>query len=124
MSATENRKAGKRVVTTNPGKTLLDATLGIHTSDPGEKRVNMQGCMAIQKLWDQHPAVAAARTVLHGQLLGGGLSLMRNGQEISLKPAFKTHLEESWMPFAKDIIDSFVKFGLSLIHISEPTRPY
>ena len=47
-----------------------------------------------------HPAVAAARTVLQGQLLGGGIQLKRNGEDVNLKRAFK-HLEEMWMPFAK-----------------------
>ena len=119
----ENRNGGKRRAPRGaPGASLLGPSLGIHTNDPGERRLNTKLMWSIENLYHMHPAVAAARTVLQGQLLGGGIQLKRNGEDVNLKPAFKQHLEEMWMPFAKDVIDSFLKFGLCLVSYEEDTH--
>jgi len=77
---------------------------------------------AIDSLFNSHPAVQASRTILHGQLIGGGITLKRKGAEIELKPAFKQHIEEMWLPFAKDVIDMFIKFGFCLVSYEEDTH--
>lgn len=37
--------------------------------------------------------------------------LRRDGEVIDLKPAFKQHIDEVWVPFAQNVVDSFLKFG-------------
>ena len=106
----------------SPGASLLGPTLGIHSNDPGERRLNTNLMHAIENLYNQHPAVAAARSVLHGQLLGGGIQIKRNGEDIDLKPAFKSHIEEMWVPFAKDVVDCFLKFGFVCVSYEEDTH--
>ena len=123
MSGVEVRKAGQRRPPKGaPGASLLGPTLGIHTNDPGERRLNSKMMFAIENLYNNHPAVAAARSILHGQLLGGGIGLKRDGKEVNFKPAFKQHLEEIWVPFAKNVVDSFLKFGFCLCSYEEDTH--
>tara|TARA_B100000405_G_scaffold296620_2_gene251718 strand:- start:58 stop:1740 length:1683 start_codon:yes stop_codon:yes gene_type:complete len=93
---------------------VLDEVLGVHRGGLGEGRVSLHQMHAISHLYSTHPAVAAARTVLLGQLLSGGLSVTRGGERVSLRPAFARHLEHSWMPFARDVVDSFLQFGLAV----------
>tara|TARA_B110001452_G_scaffold267378_1_gene277052 strand:+ start:1137 stop:2414 length:1278 start_codon:yes stop_codon:yes gene_type:complete len=73
--------------------------------------LNLKQVNAIEQLFNSHPAVQAARTILHGQLLSGGIVLRRDGEVVDLKPAFKQHLDEVWVPFAQTVVDSFLKFG-------------
>jgi hypothetical protein len=86
---------------------------------PGEFRLNMSQMAAIDALYHSHPAIASARTILHGQLLSGGISVARDGTEVNLKPAFKRHLDEVWLSFAGDVIDSFLKHGLVVVVFDE-----
>lgn len=70
----------------------------------------------------------AARTVLHSQLLSGGLKLVRDGEVLAevkygakddqgrnkkgITSHFNQHLDEHWLPFAKDVVDCFIKWGI------------
>jgi hypothetical protein len=72
--------------------------------------------------------VQAARTVLHAQLLSGGLQLMRDGEALKavkfgetnadgsrkkgVTKDWATHLDEYWLPFAKEVVDCFLKWGM------------
>jgi hypothetical protein len=106
------RRAGERKEPRRRGgKGLLDHSLGIHAHAVGEGRVNLQQQHAIANLYATHPAMTAARTVLLGQMLSGGLQVTRGGEVADLKPAFKRHLERHWLPFARDVIDSFLMWG-------------
>lgn len=119
-SGTRLRDAGKRqpqAIKARPG--LLSNSLGVHTSDLGEKRLNLQQVYALEHMFQSHPAVQAARCVLSGQLLSGGISLRKEGKDVDLQPAFKDHLNEVWIPFAQDVIDSFLKWGLCAISYEE-----
>eukprot|EP00966_Prymnesium_polylepis_P252688 5841469-Prymnesium_polylepis.2 len=94
-SGTRLRDAGKRQpqdIKARPG--LLSNSLGVHTSDMGEKRLNLQQVYALEHMFQSHPAVQAARCVLSGQLLSGGISLRKEGEDVDLQPAFKDHLNE------------------------------
>lgn len=86
-----------------------------HTGRPGEKKLNRAQIEAIQHLYRTHPAISAARAVLQGQLLSGGIVLKRQGETVELKAAFKNHLDEVWVPFASDVIDSFLMFGYTVV---------
>jgi hypothetical protein len=82
-------------------------------------RLNGKQIGAIEQLFNSHPAIAAARAILHGQLLSGGIELRRDGKRIDLQPAFKTHIDEVWTNFAKDVVDSFLKFGYAVVVYEE-----
>ena len=94
------------------------ATLA-NTGKPGEKRMNRQQIESIQHLYNTHPAIAAARAVLHGQLISSGIVLKRDGKVVELTPTFKHHVDEVWLPFASDVIDSFLKFGYAVVVYDE-----
>jgi len=63
-------------------------------------------------MYSSHPAVQAAKTVLQSQLLSGGIRLVRAGAVVETTAEFQSHLEKFWTPFATDVIDSFLKWGL------------
>lgn len=48
-------------------------------------------------------------------MLAGGLSLKREGADVELTPAFRAHLDAIWLPFAADVLDSIIKFGVTPI---------
>ena len=54
----------------------------MHTSELGEHRLNIKQVYALDAMYCTHPAVQAARTVLHSQLLSGGLKLVRDGETL------------------------------------------
>lgn len=101
------------------GKSLLSASFGGHGTHIGESRINMQQMHALEHLFSTHPAVQATRTVLHGQLLSGGLQVTRAGTRVKLAPSFVAHLEEFWISFARDVVDNFLKFGFSVFAFDE-----
>lgn len=119
-SGTRLRESGQRrpiSVKARPG--LLSNSLGVHDSELGEKRLNLEQVYALENMFQGHPAVQAARTVLSGQLLSGGISLKKGGEDVELTPTFKDHLAEAWIPFAQDVIDSFLKWGYVAISYEE-----
>lgn len=89
----------------------------------GECRVNSAQMAAIEHLYHSSASIQAARTILHGQLLGSGLSLTRAGKSVKLKPSFQKHLEARWLPFAREVIDATLKWGMVVVTIEEEEDP-
>lgn len=117
------RKSGARRAPTTRARDLIGPALGLSTGDhPGECRLNNNQIRAIEQLFHSHPAIQAARTILHGQLLSGGIVLRRNGELVDLKPTFKNHLDEVWVPFAQQVVDSFLKTGYVVVSYEEDTE--
>ena len=101
------------------GGGVIANSLGVSTGGNAEHRINLSQVYALEHMFQGNPAVQAARTVLSGQLLSGGISLRKNGSDVDLQPAFKDHLNEVWLPFAQDVIDSFLKWGMVVISYEE-----
>jgi hypothetical protein len=89
----------------------------------GECRVNSRQMAAIEHLYHSSASIQAARTILHGQLLGSGLSLTRAGKAVKLKPSFQKHLESRWLPFAREVVDATLKWGMVVVTIEEEEEP-
>lgn len=102
---------------------LLSNSLGVHNNELGEKRMNLEQIHALEHMFQSHPAVQAARTVLSGQLLSGGISLLKDGKVVQITPTFKDHLNEVWIPFAQDVIDCYLKWGFVAISYEEEENP-
>lgn len=121
-TAIKNRTAGQRQTPKRKVADLIGPSIGLNTSGrPGEHRLNYQQINAIEHLFNTSVSVQVPRTVIHGQLLSGGLILRRKGQPVDLTPAFKSHLEEAWLPFAADVVDSFLKFGYCVVSYEQDT---
>ena len=134
-----SRDLGRRQSQKHHGKSLLAPTLGVHTSDLGQHRLNVRQLYAFESMWQTHPAVQAARSVLHSQLLSGGLQLVRGGKVLEdvafgekddegknkqgITKSFKRHLEEHWLPFAKEVIDCFLKWGMAPVVLDVLEEP-
>ena len=80
------RTSGARSASRPKARDLIGPALGLSTDgQPGEHRLNFPQIHAIEQLFNTHPAIQAARTILHGQLLSGGIVLRRNGELVDLK---------------------------------------
>lgn len=130
-----NRSQGQRKSARHGSKSLLAPTLGIHTSELGESRVNVQQMHALASMYYGNASVQAAKAVLHSQLLAGGVQLERGGEPLKevkygetdengkrkqgITKTFAAHLDEKWLPFARDVIDHFLMYGLCPVVFEE-----
>lgn len=67
---------------------------------------------ALEALFNNSPTIAAARSVLFGQLFSGGITLRRDGAQVELTPVFQAHISTKWLSFATDVFDSALKWGV------------
>lgn len=148
--AVRNRDNGRRADAKHRGKAVDRDFLGV--ANLGANRLNISQIYEIERLYSTHPAVQAARTVLHAQLFSGGIALFRDGKAQSVmkesnksqrtgasssssssssaptrapseagddsngvKEAFHRHLSTHWLNFAKDVCDSFLKWGVCVV---------
>ena len=122
MDALSVRNRGKRAAPKRKGAEPFNVgpSIGLaSTGKPGEFKLNMNQIEAIQQLYTSSPAIAAARSVLRGQLLGGGIVLRRGGEDVTLKPEFQRYLSSKWLGFAGDVLDSFLCWGLCVVAYDE-----
>jgi hypothetical protein len=89
----------------------------------GEVRVNGAQMNSLEFLYNTSPPLQAARAILVGQLLSSGISLTRDGEAVKLKPAFEKHIQRVWMPFARAVVDSLIKWGLVVVSLEEEAPP-
>jgi hypothetical protein len=159
-SALRNRDNGRRADAKHRGKAVDQSFLGV--TNLGANRLNLAQIYEIERLYSTHPAVQAARTVLHAQLFSGGVALFRDGKAQTVKKdgnsskssksqrtsngaassassassssnptrapsesgddansgvqeTFQRHLSTHWLSFAKDVADSFLKWGHAVV---------
>ena len=150
--ALRNRDNGRRAEQKHRGKAVDQNFLGV--ANMGSNRLNVSQIYEIERLFSTHPAIQAARTVLHAQLFSGGIALFRDGKAQNVinesksrrigsnnggssssssssaptrapseagdeangvKETFHRHLSTHWLEFAKDVCDSFLKWGVCAI---------
>lgn len=70
---------------------------------------------SIESLYQSNAAVHAACTLLSGQLFSGGIVLRKDGKDVQLTDGFSNHLKRFWLPFARDVLSSFLKWGYVVI---------
>ena len=122
MDAMSIRSRGKRVAPKRSGGGPFNVgpSIGLaSTGRPGEFKLNMNQMEALESLYTASPAITAARSVLRGQLFGGGIVLRRGGKDVALKPEFQRYLSTKWLAFAGDVLDSLLKWGLVVVAYDE-----
>lgn len=118
------RKAGLSNFSTGP-RAAYTPFGAFATSTVGEIRVRSDQCAAIEQLYNTSPSLQAARAILVGQLLSSGVNLTRSGETVKLRPAFEKHLALHWMPFARTVVDSLLKWGFVVVALEElETAPF
>ena len=100
-----------------------DPLLAIDAGHPGEVRINADAMMAISHLYETSPSIRACRAILFGQMLGSGVCVKRGGNNVKLTDPFAKYLEDKWIPFARDIIDNFLKYGFVVVSIENDDPP-
>lgn len=118
-TGTRLRESGQRKTHKKRRNEIFAGGLELEGGHAGESRLNLDQIYAISHLFESHPAVNAARAVLHGQLLSGGVCLKKGGSEVDLTAEFKQHLADTWLPFAGDVVDAFLKWGLCAVVYEE-----
>lgn len=81
----------------------------------GEVALRMDQLRKLREIFDSHPTIVAAKSVLQSQLLGGGLQLKVNGEVVPISSELSQHIEEFWMPFARSFINSVLVGGFAVI---------
>ena len=122
MDALSIRARGKRAAPKRQSGAPFNigASIGLaSTGRPGEFKLNGDQMEALESLYTSSPAITAARSVLRGQLFGGGIVLRRNGEDVKLKADFQRYLSSKWLGFAGDVLDSLLKWGLCVVVFDE-----
>lgn len=115
----EAYKAGKRGIVRTRSAAKSSPMSAFEQGSAGECRVNTRQMAAIQHLYHSSPSIQAARTILMGQLLSSGIQLTRWGKSVKLTPTFEKHVEACWIPFAREIIDHTLMYGMVVVSIEE-----
>lgn len=121
-SGLDLRKRGRRrdPATTGAPKAQRPSPLSaIDAGSPGEVGVSNDTMTALQHLYNSSPSIQAARAILQGQLLSSGCVVRRSGKDVDLKDTFSRHLEDVWLPFARNVIDHFLMFGFVVVSLEE-----
>jgi hypothetical protein len=116
----ERRKKPSSTGIADAFKTPFDS---IEIGAPGEVRVVGDQMTAIHQLYTTSASMQAARQILMGQLLSSGIVLRRRGKDVELTEGFAKHLEGVWIPFARNVIDSFIQYGFCVVSIEEEDPP-
>ena len=120
-SAPPPRSVGTRSKT-NGGRR---ATAKQHNFIPGFEGINAatqtvsvgQGqLLSLQNLFETHPVLLSATSVLEARLLSKGPVLMRNGQPVECSSEFQVHLDTHWMQFAREALRHFLIAGFCVAH--------
>ena len=105
------------------GRKRVLFTPGLSNTAHGDEETTVDPAqpLRLQALFETHPTLTAARNVLEAQLLSSGLTLKRDGEQVELTPEFRTHLDDHWMRFCKDLISSFLIAGYAVVGYEEET---
>ena len=113
------RRKGSRQ-TTPRTNTAAHGPLGpLDNAGFGEVQISADQMKAINHLYQTNPSMQAARSILMGQLLSSGVVIRRDGKDVELTEAFAKHLEGVWIPFARNVVDSFLQYGFAVVSIEE-----
>lgn len=78
--------------------------------DPKEKNIQMEHMYSMRSLFRHTPMIQMCRNTLHKHLLSNGLEI-KTGKR-SRDEAMKPFLEDWWVPFCADAIDSIICYGI------------
>ena len=121
------KRAGKRKDPSTVGSRrqgrLGDPLNAIDAGSPGEIRISSDVMVALQHLYNTSPSIQAARAILMGQLLSSGVVVRREGRDVNLKSTFSRHLEDVWVPFARNVVDHFLMFGFVCVSLEREAPP-
>jgi hypothetical protein len=88
----------------------------------GEVTVDPQHLLALQNLYETHPTLKSASSVLESQLLKGGLTLRRSGEPLECSAAFREHLDFHWMGFAQGLVRHFLISGFAVVSYEQEPK--
>ena len=85
------------------------------------QRVNMEQMIFAKKCFEQSPLIQMARQMIHNQLLNNGIKFSQGKSKKGFKmsPEEEDDVDDKWVPFCADIIDSVMCFGFAVVHIGK-----
>ena len=85
--------------------------------DGGAHEVHIDSAQirVLQGLYETHPTLVAAKSVLEARLLSSGLMMKHNGTPVELTPEFRHHIDDHWIRFSKDLISAYLVYGFAVV---------
>eukprot|EP00966_Prymnesium_polylepis_P149513 3454396-Prymnesium_polylepis.1 len=96
-----------------PAKALLTVN-----NDTVDSPLSLSQVNATLELMATEPTLQSCKTAILGQMVGRGLVLKRDGVEVAITSSFGAHLEASWVPFAREVAESFLCTGVAAVAIA------
>ena len=93
-----------------------------HTADPHHKvcQLNVREGQAIYSLFHHDPVTKMCRQLIVSSVLSGGIQCLKGGKDAT--PDFQDILDQYWMPFARDVLDSFFMFGFAVCSVATKSQ--
>lgn len=85
-------------------------------------RLNMAEMKYLDSCYRQSPILHMCSHMITTQLLNNGITFCQGGcksNEVKLSPKEEAEVEEVWIPFCKDVLDSILCYGLVTVSIAD-----
>ena len=76
----------------------------------------------LRDIFETHPTIVAAKGVIEARLLGGGLHLKVDGVLAEISPELADHIDDCWLPFARDLVHSVLVCGFAVVSYEAPWK--
>lgn len=84
------------------------------------KRINMERIDILHRCFVQSPILQMCRQMVHNQLLNNGIKFSQGSkQAYKMKPEEEDDVENKWVPFCADVIDSVMVCGFAVVAINK-----
>lgn len=85
-------------------------------------KINSDDMFHIRKRFSNSPLIQTVRQLIHHQLLNNGIQFCKNKCEIVMDDTDPV-VNEKWIPFAHEVIDSVICFGFAVVQVSKGKYP-
>lgn len=84
------------------------------------KRVNMERIDLLHRCFVQSPILQMCRQMIHNQLLNNGIKFSQGDSKMyKMKPEEEDDVEDRWVPFCADVIDSVMVCGFAVVSLNK-----
>lgn len=89
------------------------------TSHSARGDVSVDTLLQLRRAMEFDPVASACLRLLQASVVGKGLDLHRGGKPVTLKPAFRAHLDAHWLPFCMDAVAALLAWGFVPLCLSK-----
>lgn len=85
-------------------------------------RLSTGTMLDIRNIFNSDPMVQTVRQMIHHQLLNNGIQFCMNTCQVVMDDS-DPEVNEKWIPFCHDVIDSVICFGIAVVHLPKNKPP-